>query len=410
VQGVLDNGLVVIVREDHASPVVSVRACVRVGGFHEGQTNAGSAHLLEHMLFKGTRRRGPGAIDREIEGLGGELNASTSKDFTELHVNIASLYFREAFLAVAEMVTSASLPAEEFDKERAVVLEEERMGRDEPGGELYLEFWSGFYGDHPYGKAIIGTPESLRSMSRDGLDRFYRRWYVPGNTVVVVAGDVFPAEVFDLAGRAFADFSGEAPPLPAPAAPKRKRERLEVRREAQQTLLLVGYPAPAADDPDTFVVDVILTAFGDGKSSRLYREIKEKRRLVDDIGCGYATQRGPGVFSIQAEVAPGRLEAAEEAILGEVARLRERGLTEEEIATARRKLEVDRIYSEETPASAAASIAYWAAVADLDFYLSYLERVRAVTVEDTVRVARRYLVDGEALVGSQVPATPRPPG
>src|SRR3954464_438980 len=213
----LQNGLTLLVEENHAAPVTALQVWVRVGSADELADEAGLAHLHEHMLFKGTARRGPGEIARTIEACGGEINAWTSFDQTVYHVVLASRFFAEGMDVLADAITSAAFDPEELKREIEVVCEEIKRSQDSPTRKLSRELFASAYRRHPYGKPVIGTEESVRSFTREGILRFYRRWYRPENTGVIVVGEVREAEAVELAQRLFA--WPAAPLEPAPPRP-----------------------------------------------------------------------------------------------------------------------------------------------------------------------------------------------
>src|SRR3954454_5529279 len=190
----LQNGLTVLVEENHAAPVTALQVWVRVGSADELSHEAGLAHLHEHMLFKGTARRGPGEIARTIEASGGEINAWTSFDQTVYHVVVASQFTAQGLDVLADAITQAAFDPQELEREIEVVCEEIKRSLDSPARKLSKELFANAYTRHPYGKPVIGTEESVRSFTREGILRFYRRWYRPENCVVVVVGDVREAE------------------------------------------------------------------------------------------------------------------------------------------------------------------------------------------------------------------------
>src|SRR3954449_6558261 len=215
----LDNGLTVVFEEQHAAKVAAFQVGVRAGSADEREDQAGLAHLHEHMLFKGTARRGPGEIARAIEACGGEINAWTSFDQTVYHVVLASRFFAEGMDVLADAVTSAAFDPEELQREIEVVCEEIKRSQDSPTRKLSRELFASAFSRHPYGKPVIGTEASVRSFTRQGILRFYRRWYRPENAVVVVVGDVREAEAVQLAQKLFV-----WPPEPFAAAPARPAE------------------------------------------------------------------------------------------------------------------------------------------------------------------------------------------
>src|SRR3990172_2983648 len=188
----LGNGLTVVIRENHSSPVVAVQVWVKAGSTTELEERAGMSHILEHMAFKGTKRRGPGQIAREVESLGGQINAYTSFDETVYHITISGRYLENALDILADTIGNSVFDADELAKEREVVLEELRMNEDNPGrGNGEAMFREGGRG-HPYGRPVIGYDNTIRQTTREDLLSYFSRYYYPGNMVLVIAGDVIP--------------------------------------------------------------------------------------------------------------------------------------------------------------------------------------------------------------------------
>ncbi len=392
---VLDNGMVCLVKEDRSAPVAAVQVWVGSGAIHEGEfLGGGLTHFIEHMIFKGTSNRPAGAISREISDAGGDINAYTSTDRTVFHVNLPAANWRVAVDVLADAVMNASLPEDEWERERDVILREMAMNRDSPERELSKLLWSTAYRVHPYRVPIIGYEEVFRSLTRDDLAGFFRRNYVPDASTVVVVGDVDAEEVEAYLRETFAPFARRArPPVPLPSEPPQIAPRFDRRTGDYEVARLAwAYHTTALDHPDTPALDVLADVVGSGRSSRLTQELKERRRLVHSIGAWSYTPRHPGLFGISAEFDPANEAAAVEAIQAEVDRWADGDFTEEEIGKARRSVLVGELSSLETmdgQASSYASGEFYAA--DPLFGERYLEQVEAVDADALRAVARKYL-------------------
>jgi zinc protease len=188
----LDNGLTIVLHEHRAAPVAAVQLWLGVGARDESEAEAGLSHFIEHLLFKGTPTRGPGVIDQTISGLGGEMNAATSQDFTYYHIVLPARHLDTALEVMADAARDAAFDPEELERERLVVLEEIRRARDNPNAYLWRVLARHHFRDHPYGGDVLGTPESIGGAPRERIVGYYRRHYRPANAAVVVAGDVDP--------------------------------------------------------------------------------------------------------------------------------------------------------------------------------------------------------------------------
>ena len=309
----LPNGLTLLVEENHAAPVVAIQVWVRVGSADERADEAGLAHLHEHMLFKGTARRGPGEIARTIEACGGEINAWTSFDQTVYHVVLASQFFAEGMDVLADAVTSAAFDPGELQREIEVVCEEIKRSMDSPTRKLSRELFASAFSRHPYGKPVIGTEESVRGFRREGILRFYRRWYKPENTVVIVVGDVREAEAVRLAQKLFAWPPGPFEPAPArPAEPRREVPLARLRKEPlKEGYLSIAWPSLPLVHEDVAALDALAIVLGHGEASRLHRAMKRDRLLCTEVQASCYTPVDPGLTIVGLTLQPASAREAE---------------------------------------------------------------------------------------------------
>src|SRR3990170_703173 len=226
----LGNGLTVVIRENHSSPVVAVQVWVKAGSTTEPEEHAGMSHILEHMAFKGTKRRGPGQIAREVEGLGGEINAYTSFDQTVYHITISGRYLENALDILADTLGDSVFDADELAREKEVVLEELRMNEDNPGRVNSKALFREAFQVHPYGRPVIGYADTIRKATRKDLVSYFTRYYYPGNMVLVITGDVDPVKARPMVERTFGSMKGHAaPPEKRPAEPPQKGIRVKIK-------------------------------------------------------------------------------------------------------------------------------------------------------------------------------------
>ena len=308
----LPNGLTLLVEENHAAPVVAIQVWVRVGSADELADEAGLAHLHEHMLFKGTARRGPGEIARSIEACGGEINAWTSFDQTVYHVVLASRFFAEGVDVLADAVTSAAFDPDELKREIEVVCEEIKRSQDSPTRKLSRELFATSFARHPYGKPVIGTEESVRSFARDGILKFYRRWYKPENTVVVVVGDVRAQDAVDLVEKHFVFPPGPFEHAPQrPTEPRREEPVARLKREPlKEGYLSIAWPSPPMVHEDVAALDALSIVLGHGEASRLHRALKRDRLLCTEVQASCYTPVDPGLTIIGLTLQPATVHEA----------------------------------------------------------------------------------------------------
>jgi len=389
---VLANGTRVVVQEFHASDVVAVQLWVDVGGRDETSPELGLAHYLEHMLFKGTVTRAPGFVDREVEGLGGRINAGTSLDYTYYHALLPPPRTVAAIEMLSDISVNSTLSEETLDLEKRVVLEEMRLGEDNPRRHLSLRLYELLFDGHPYGRPVIGTREIIQGLSRETLVAFYRRHYVPESFVLVVVGPVVPSAVLAAAERTL----GRLPrsglkrlPLPAPAAVRSKR--LEVERPGTQAYLGMAWLGPKLDHADTPVVDLLMSILGQSRSSRLPQTLRERLGLVSSVTAGYSPLEAAGAVTITAQLEPANLARAEAQILAELQRVREHGVTDAELRRAVTAAEARDAFSTETAEGRAYAFGRAETIWRLEEELAYVDRLRSVTPDQIRSAARRYL-------------------
>jgi zinc protease len=388
---VLPNGVRLIVQEHRGTDVSALQLWVRAGGRDEAATELGLAHYLEHLLFKGTASRPRRFIDRDVEGVGGRMNAGTSLDYTFYHLVLPAARTHAAVELLADISVNATLDAATLEAEKRVVLEEMRLSEDNPQRFLSRQLHQAVFEGHPYGRPVIGTPELVRGLSRETLLAFYRRLYVPEAFTLVVVGPVATPEVLAHARRAFANLprSGTRP-LPAPPVPPLRPRQVEITRPGSQAYLGMAWHAPRIDHPDVAAVDLLVTILGQTRTSRLTHALRDKLGLVSTIASGYSALEAAGVVTITARTDAdlGRLEAE---ILSEVQRLRDDGVTEAERRRAVTVAESHHEFSTETAEGRARALGRAETVWRLEDELAYLDRIRTVSAGQIQVVARKYL-------------------
>ena len=404
---VFDNGLTVLVREDHSAPVVSAQAWVRAGSITEGPwMGAGLSHVLEHMLFKGTTTRGVSQIAHEVEGKGGYINAYTSFEQTVFHINIPSENWPTAVDILADCMQHATIPPEELLKEKRVILREMAMNNDDPSRRANRVLWATAFTSHPYRFPVIGYPDIYNRVTRDDVLAYYQQHYVPNNIVFVVVGDVDTAKVEQELRDQTKDFKmGAVGPAFVPPEPPQLslRERHE-EMPMQVSQIDLSWHGPAVTDPDVYPLDVLAIVLGQGNSSRLYRELRQRRGLVHGIEAGSYTPGYPGLFVIHASVDPDKREAAIAAIREQVRQLAEQPVTEEELRKAIKVSTTGFLDRLKTMQGQAADIAHNEfLVGDPNFSAVYLANLRKVTRDDLQRVVRKYFTDNNLTITSLNP-------
>ncbi len=389
-----ENGLTVIVAVDKSAPVVSAQAWCRAGSIDEGHwLGAGLSHVLEHMLFKGTKRRPSGGIDREVQEAGGYINAYTSFDRTVYWINVPNTGTRVALDVLTDITHEATLPADELAKEMDVIRREMDMGHDDPGRRSGRRLFETAYARSPYRYPVIGCREVFDRLEREDIVRYYRERYVPNNLFFVAVGDLDPDAVIDQIGEAFSDAPVRSLPTNAPPFEPRQMAPREVTEEAPIELSHAHYAwhIPDLRHPDVPRLDVLSVVLGGGRSSRLYQELRQKRGLVASVDAWTYSPGAAGLAGMSAILEADRFAAADEAVSQEVERLKTELISEAELGKATKQFIAANLGTRKTMQGQAQDLgANWMAAGDLNFSERYLAAVRASTPEDLRRVARTY--------------------
>jgi predicted Zn-dependent peptidase len=315
---------------------VSIAAYVLAGSRLESAEEAGAAHFMEHITFKGTAAYPTTrAVSQAIEGVGGSFNAATDRESTVYWVRVPLREVARGMDVLGELIVRPRLRSEEIESERAVIVEEIRSYLDDPGEHVHALFDLAMFGDTPLGREIAGSEESVRGLPEDNLRAFWASAYRPGNVVVAAAGDISHAEIVALAERAFG--TGEAIHSSfsaAPALPAGERV-LSVRRDTTQAQLCLGLPGLRRDDPEAWTLEVLNAILGDGMSSRLFQSVREEKGLAYDVSSYIVDYADAGAFVVSAGVDPGKIGPAVSAILDELARVRDVAVPEGEMALSK---------------------------------------------------------------------------
>jgi zinc protease len=405
----LPNGLEVILKRDASAPVVSVQAWCRTGSIYEADLlGSGVSHLVEHMVFKGAGERDASRIAQDVQSEGGYINAYTSFDRTVYWIDAPSTGLKTAVDVVASLATKATFPIDEFEREKDVIRREIDMGKDDPGRESSRLLFSTVFRKHPYREPVIGHLDVFNSVTHEQMSDYYRRHYIPNNMFFIVVGDIDVAETLDLISKAYEgiDRCGYDPVL-LPDEPKQlgAREAHEAF-DTQLTKLCLGWRIPALTHPDMPALDVLASVLGSGRSSRLYRKIRENDGLAHAIGAFSYTPTHGGIFAISADLDPEMRDALQMAVRALLDELVNDGVTEAEVAKARRMTLSDQLDSLTTMRGQASDLgSNWLSASNLEFTREYLSSIAAVNPEDVQSIAEKYLIDPTLTITSLNPRT-----
>jgi zinc protease len=395
---VLDNGLTLLVKEDHSAPVATVNVWVKTGYFNETTEWAGISHLLEHMFFKGTPTRPVGKIQDEVKSCGGYWNAGTIYDHTNYYIVLPSSEINRALDIEADALLHSNFPQEEIDKEQEVVIQEILRKYDNPGAMVWEKMMDLLYANHYLGRWRMGQPEQVRRMDREVLVGYYTDRYRPENIILSIVGDVDTDAVLAEAARLLGPMpKGElkhhaSPPEPEQTALRFRQDTMDVA----QTYLAIGFQAPPVLHEDEHAAEVLSYVLGSGKSARLYREIKERSGLAHSISAGYYALPSAGAFYIEAELDADKIDETRRAIFREIERLKQQPPAAAELERIKARIEYSFLSSMEDVSGQSNNLAYYESLGDYNLLNDYVARLRAVTPEDVQRAAQKYLLIDKA--------------
>ena len=399
---VLPNGMRLVVKEVHTAPVVAVNLWAATGAADEPESLAGISHFYEHMFFKGSLHYPLGEMDRRIKGLGGYNNAATSVDYTQYFVVLPARHHLKAIDVLADPYLNPTFPVEEIERERMVVYEEIRRKEDSPTGKLFSEFLMRLFSGTPYEREILGTSDGLERITRQSLLEYHDKRYDPGNTVLVIVGDVETEKTIQEVQEIFADF--QAGPTDAEvqfeSAPLCTAQQFTVEKEVQQCYLLIGFATPAiANTGEEFALDIVATLLGEGRSSRLYRALQEETGLVSQVETFYDSFRRGGFFAVYGSMDAKNLDRVQQILWEELARIREQPVSETELQKAKVMICSDFAFSNERVSSIANTLGDFETNFNITDACNYLERVQAISPEEILETVSKYCRQEQALTG-----------
>ena len=405
----LDNGQKVIIKEVHDNPIVIIDTWIKTGSINETDENNGAAHFLEHLFFKGTPKHPVKEFDRILEAKGAITNAATSKDFTHYYILIPSQYFDLALDLHSDMLLNPLIPRKELEKERKVVIEEIAKNNDRPTTILYRNMIQGFYKNHPYKRDVIGTKEVIETISREQILDFYNKWYTPQNMTTVIIGDVNTEKALSAVKEKFNKTQENAVKTPVYKVDKKPNSQIEKREKLkiETGYILIGFKGcENVESKDSYALDVLAVILGEGKSSKLYQEIKEKKQLVQSISATNSSSKDDSIFYISANYLTNDIPRLKEAIFNEIEEIKKNGITEDELNKAKNIIERDTYYSRESISNIAGEIGYTVTITgNSEFYKNYINNINKVSPDDVKRVAKTYLEPASAVISIVSPET-----
>ncbi|MDO8682162.1 MAG: pitrilysin family protein [Armatimonadota bacterium] len=400
----LDNGLKAIVLEDHSADLVAVEIWVKAGNIVETKENNGVSHFLEHVLFKGTEKRGPGQADKEIESLGSSLEASTSRDAIRISTIVASKYFDAALDVLTDVAMRAKLDPREIEREKLVILDEIARRDSDVLQSVAGVIDRAYFTNHPYGFPIEGSAANVKAITQQQIKDFYQTYFVPNNMAVIIVGDITAAKAVEAVKEAFKEFKKrDLPALQTPiAAPPTAIHKEKITNQTKLGYCAIGFFAPGIRDAaEVYAMDVLTQYLASGYQSWMQTSLKTDKGDAQVVASEFTTRRDPGNIILFFGTDPGNVEDTKLAVIAKLKQMKETPISDAEIATAKRSLEGGFAFDTETYAGRAHSLGFYESLGDYKLSLAYIENIRKVTPEDIRKVVAKY-INTDAYITAEV--------
>ena len=395
----LDNGLTILTEEMPHVRSVAVGVWVRRGSRDETEAESGISHFIEHLLFKGTKRRTTRDIAQITDALGGNMDAFTSREFAGYYTKVIDEHLPLAFDIVADLVTDPLFDEVELEKERGVIIEEIKMVEDQPDELVFELFSESFWPKHPLGRQIAGTIASVSNLSRDKVIDYFKRIYSPQNLVVTAAGHLTHDAIVELSSKHFAGLTNIDGSIERTAPATSADILLRHKRQLEQSHIVIGVPCPSLVDDDRFVVNVLSTVLGGGMSSRLFQTIREDKGLAYTVSAGINSYVDAGCLSIYAGTSPEQVNDVIDLSMLELRRMKQELVGEEELQRSKDLVKTSIVLGLESTRQRMSRLAqqeiFYGEVSGID---EIINDIQAVTAEDVHRMANDlFLSDKTAL-------------
>ncbi|MEM9908536.1 MAG: pitrilysin family protein [Cyanobacteria bacterium P01_D01_bin.44] len=392
----LPNGIVVIAIENSVADIISARIFVKAGQCYESRQQAGLFSLMTSLLTRGTAHRSSLEIAEAVEYVGASLGADATSDYSLVSLKTVSADFEPIFHLAAEIMRKPSFPPEEIELERKLTLQGLRSMQEQPFTVAYNHLREAMYGDHPYGLSSLGTPESVKTLDREALATAHQTYFRPDNLVVTVVGRIDPQQAVDLVEQTLGDWAIPSQPMPTLGLPalSPKAYRIVTPQETNQSIIAVGHLAGSVNHPDYAALKLLSTYLGNGLSSRLFVELREKQGLAYDVSAFYPTRLSTSQFVAYIGTAPQNSSVALQGLQYELERLCETPLTADELQVAKNKLLGQYALGKQTNGQIAQLLGWYEAIGlGLEFDQSFQVAINAVTIETAQAAAQRCFID-----------------
>lgn len=404
----LDNGLKVLIIEDHKAPLATFQIWYRVGSRDEPAGKSGISHLLEHMMFKGTPKYGSKTFSKMVKRKGGVDNAFTTKDYTMYYQTLASDRIDISIELEADRMQNLILDPKEFIAERNVVMEERRMRYDDdPQNSLYEEVVAAAFKSHSYHWPVIGWMPDISSIERSDLLSHYRAYYSPDNAVITVSGDIKADEIIKKIKASFGNISPASSRIivTSKETEQKGERRINLKKEAELPYIITVYHTPSFPHPDSYALEVLGMILSGGKSSRLYRSIVYEKKLAIGASADYSgLHKDPYLFLFDATAAPGKdIKDVENALYSEIEKIKKELPSEREVQKAKNQIEASFVMGQDSIYFQAEIAGMFEMLGSWKLKEQYLENIRKTTPEDVSMVAKKYLHEDNRTVGILIP-------
>lgn len=407
----LKNGLRVLLLEDHRTPTVTLQVWYKVGSRNEQFGKTGISHLLEHMMFRGSKKYGPDTFSKIVQQNGGNDNAFTTEDYTMYFESMPSDKIDILIDLESDRMADLLIDQKLFDTERNVVLEERRLRtEDDPVSDLLEQVEAVAFEAHQYHNPVIGWFSDIKQISRDDLYNHYKTYYTPNNAVLVVAGDFKTEELLPKIEKSFGKIqSGNTPPVTRSLEPQQRGERrVTLHRPAELPFVTVAYHTPNLAGPDSYALEVLSTILAEGDSSRLYNSLVYEKQIALSVEGDYSRLSiDPNLMSFYAQVMPGKSHSAvEKAIYDEIDRIKKEPIPQNELEKAKNQIESSFVFDQDSLFGRAYLLGQYEILGQLRMVRDYISGIREVTAEDVMNVATKYLSEDNRTVGILIPELP----
>ena len=383
----LKNGLIFIL-EKRKSDSVSIEAMIKVGSNYENKKISGISHFIEHMVFKGTKKRNAKDISSAIENVGGQINAYTSKERTAFFGKVPKKHYLILLNILSDIIQNPIFDSKELKKEKNVVLSEAKIWKDQPRLNQWLLLEKILWKKHPSKNPIVGTVESVKGITRNDVLSYYKKYYTPSNIILSIVGDV-DENILEIIKEKFGNFKGAKAKIRIFGEEKQNKNNLiKIKKDILHSYFVIGFLGPNRANSDSYAFDIIQTLLGYGSSSKLSTEIREKRGLCYEIGTNYESEVDFGYFAINLSTDRKNLELVKKIILEEINKLKK--INEEELNKVKESIEGQFLLENENTLKLVDSICFWERIKDYGLHKEYINNIKRVTKKDISKLIDKY--------------------